>query len=59
MEYPTDRANQESVGPAHIDGHQPTPQTHHPGFHGDASEYFRIWIVNMLLSLLTVGIYSA
>jgi uncharacterized membrane protein YjgN (DUF898 family) len=28
-------------------------------FHGNASEYFRIWIVNILLSLLTLGIYSA
>jgi uncharacterized membrane protein YjgN (DUF898 family) len=28
-------------------------------FHGDGTEYFRIWIVNLLLSLLTLGIYSA
>lgn len=28
-------------------------------FHGDAREYFRIWIVNTLLTLLTAGIYSA
>ncbi len=28
-------------------------------FTGRGSEYFRIWIVNILLSLLTVGIYSA
>jgi uncharacterized membrane protein YjgN (DUF898 family) len=28
-------------------------------FLGSGSEYFRIWIVNLLLSVLTVGIYSA
>ena len=28
-------------------------------FRGDASEYFRIWIVNIALTILTLGIYSA
>lgn len=28
-------------------------------FHGKAGEYFGIWIVNLLLSILTLGIYSA
>ena len=28
-------------------------------FQGKASEYFGIWIVNLLLSLLTLGVYSA
>jgi uncharacterized membrane protein YjgN (DUF898 family) len=28
-------------------------------FTGDAGEYFRIWIINLLLSVLTLGIYSA
>lgn len=28
-------------------------------FTGTGSEYFRIWIVNLLLSILTLGIYSA
>lgn len=28
-------------------------------FKGNASEYFRIWIVNLTLSLATLGIYSA
>lgn len=28
-------------------------------FHGNAREYFRIWIVNTLLTLLTLGVYSA
>lgn len=28
-------------------------------FTGNASEYFRIWIVNLSLSILTLGVYSA
>lgn len=28
-------------------------------FHGKAGEYFKIWIVNLLLSIVTLGIYSA
>jgi len=28
-------------------------------FHGKGGEYFRIWIVNLLLSIVTLGIYSA
>ncbi len=28
-------------------------------FNGNATEYFRIWIVNMALSIVTLGIYSA
>jgi uncharacterized membrane protein YjgN (DUF898 family) len=32
---------------------------HQPLFVGNAGEFFRIWIVNMLLSLLTLGIWSA
>lgn len=28
-------------------------------FNGSGSEYFRIWIVNLLLSIVTLGIYSA
>ena len=27
-------------------------------FHGSGGEYFRIWIVNILLTIVTVGIYS-
>lgn len=30
-----------------------------PEFHGRAGEYFGIWIVNVLLSIVTLGIYSA
>ena len=33
---------------------------HHPlYFDGKGGEYFRIWIVNVLLSIITLGIYSA
>jgi uncharacterized membrane protein YjgN (DUF898 family) len=28
-------------------------------FHGRGSEYFRIWVVNVFLTLITLGIYSA
>ncbi|WP_407352226.1 YjgN family protein [Luteimonas sp. R10] len=39
----------------------PPPQTigYRPRFDGRAGEYFGIWIVNVLLTILTLGIYSA
>lgn len=38
----------------------PTPQFEHRFvFDGQAGEYFRIWIVNLALTILTLGIYSA
>lgn len=33
--------------------------THRVRFAGSGAEYFRIWIVNVALSLLTLGVYSA
>ncbi len=33
--------------------------TQFPTFHGFGSEFFRIWIVNVLLTVVTCGIYSA
>ena len=27
-------------------------------FHGEGGEFFRIWIVNLVLSIVTLGIYS-
>ncbi|MGR9116014.1 MAG: YjgN family protein [Gammaproteobacteria bacterium] len=36
---------------------QPVPQQFE--FHGKAGEFFKIWIVNILLSIVTLGIYSA
>ncbi len=41
---------------------EPVPAAPEPvpfAFHGDAREYFRIWIVNTLLTVLTLGIFSA
>src|SRR5436309_9625224 len=36
------------------------PGKHHPvQFTADAGEYFRIWIVNLALTIATLGIYSA
>jgi uncharacterized membrane protein YjgN (DUF898 family) len=37
------------------------PQAHKESlqFHGRAGEYFRIWIVNLSLTILTLGVYSA
>lgn len=37
----------------------PGPRTLALSFTGDGREYFRIWVVNLLLSLATLGIYSA
>ena len=38
-----------------------TPETteHGFGFRGETREYFRIWIVNVALTIVTLGIYSA
>lgn len=37
----------------------PAPERHHFEFGGRGAEFFRIWIVNVLLTVLTLGIYSA
>ena len=36
-----------------------TSHDHSIEFRGSGTEYFRIWIVNLLLSIITLGIYSA
>ena len=41
------------------DGQLPTIERHKPEFSGRAGEYFGIWFVNLLLSIVTLGIYSA
>ncbi|MBO9664777.1 YjgN family protein [Dokdonella sp.] len=38
---------------------EPAPTEHPFEFSGDAREYFRIWIVNLALGIVTLGIYSA
>ncbi len=35
------------------------PETYGFQFTGTGSEYFRIWVVNLLLTVLTLGVYSA
>ncbi|HJU38251.1 MAG TPA: YjgN family protein, partial [Tahibacter sp.] len=35
------------------------PMPHRFTFSGDAREYFRIWIVNLALGIVTLGVYSA
>lgn len=37
----------------------PAAKLHRLQFTGDANEYFRIWIVNLFLSIITLGIYAA
>jgi len=37
----------------------PAPEPLSLGFSGSGAEYFRIWIVNLLLTVATLGIYSA
>jgi uncharacterized membrane protein YjgN (DUF898 family) len=46
------------VGEAY-DAPLPEIVRHRPEFSGRAGEYFGIWIVNVLLTILTLGIYSA
>jgi len=50
------------------DSHEGSPQSPRPvhrtqayqlEFRGNTSEYFRIWIVNLALTILTLGVYSA
>jgi uncharacterized membrane protein YjgN (DUF898 family) len=54
-----------ATAPSHADlptdDQQPefTPQWERFSFSGTGSEYFRIWIVNLLLTIVTLGIYSA
>ena len=40
-------------------GPQPAPRMLGFSFHGSARDYFGIWIVNTLLKIITLGIYSA
>ncbi|WP_454742175.1 YjgN family protein [Cupriavidus necator] len=53
-----------SAPPAHnaatpADPRYPAPRPLGLSFTGSGSEYFRIWIVNVLLTIVTFGIYSA
>ncbi len=50
--------HEESAAPGDV-GPAPTLIEARFEFTGDGAEYFRIWVVNTLLSVLTLGIYSA
>ena len=45
--------------PATPDRAPPPPVRHGVEFHGTAREFFGIWFVNLVLSVLTLGLYSA
>lgn len=49
----------EKPGAAFAPAPAPATPPQHLKFHASGSEYFRIWIVNLLLSIVTLGIYSA
>lgn len=53
----SNQANQSSGLIQSNDGEQPRPYLLAIKFTGSGSEYFRIWIVNMLLMMVTFGIY--
>lgn len=64
---PSTNTNKEAPleGPFAKEGLQPEEKTftgatqHAMQFKGKGAEYFKIWIVNLVLSILTLGIYSA
>ncbi len=48
--------------PGRLSEPEPAPSSRHVAdlvFTGRGAEYFRIWVVNLLLTLLTLGVYSA
>ena len=45
--------------PATPDRAPPPPVRHGVEFHGTAREFFGIWFVNLVLSVVTLGLYSA
>jgi uncharacterized membrane protein YjgN (DUF898 family) len=51
-------ATQPQLPPAANDS-SPAPEAHAFSFTGSGSEYFRIWIVNLFLTVATLGVYSA
>lgn len=48
-----------SSSSAHTASAQTSPRSIDFRFHGKGFEYFKIWIVNILLTVITLGIYSA
>ncbi|MEM7210235.1 MAG: YjgN family protein [Pseudomonadota bacterium] len=62
---PTDLSSSSADGSGGISdtkddsGPRDQPQKMYFQFHGNGAEYFKIWIVNICLSIVTLGIYSA
>lgn len=48
-----------TAAPGGVADESPKITVHRAGFHGTTGEYFGIWFVNLLLSIVTLGIYSA
>ncbi|MBW2260044.1 MAG: DUF898 domain-containing protein [Deltaproteobacteria bacterium] len=55
---PTERAPMEQAGTPAPTGSFGVPSTIPFEFWGSGMEYFKIWIVNIILSIITLGIYS-
>lgn len=52
-------AQQSPVGETSVYGTTWTEEHHVFGFTATAGEYFRIWIVNLFLTVITLGVYAA
>ena len=53
------QADASSASPMSTDSNSCSADQHKIKFNGSASEYFKIWIVNVGLTIITLGIYSA
>jgi uncharacterized membrane protein YjgN (DUF898 family) len=57
---PSEQSLEREEGALTVPGDQSKPAPRIPfEFKGTGSEYFKIWIVNIILSIVTLGIYSA
>lgn len=56
---PADPAAPPPLAPSVTPAAAPVPAPESPVFTGHWQEYFRIWIVNLLLTVVTLGIYAA
>lgn len=59
MNNPFEHAPADAAGGNPFAADAPVPQRERISFSGRGTEYFGIWIVNLVLTLLTLGIYSA
>ena len=51
--------NEENFEDSLVQKEPPRIETDSPMFHGTGGEFFGIWIINIIFSLLTLGIYTA